>query len=56
MLHAASIFLNDRRAILRRLYFMTDVSCIYLIRKMYDTLSKTEKKIADFVLANPGRS
>lgn len=55
MLHAASIFLNDRRAILRRLYFMTDVSCIYLIRKMYDTLSKTEKKIADFVLANPGK-
>ncbi len=34
---------------------MTDVSCIYLIRKMYDTLSKTEKKIADFVLANPGK-
>lgn len=35
--------------------FMTDVSCIYTIKKMYDTLSKTEKKIADFVLANPAK-
>ncbi len=34
---------------------MTDVSCIYTIKKMYESLSKTEKKIADFILVNPSK-
>ncbi len=34
---------------------MKDVSCIYTIKKMYESLSKTEKKIADFVLADPAK-
>lgn len=34
---------------------MTDVSCIYTIKKMYGSLSKTEKKIADFILVNPSK-